>query len=40
MREVYGFYYGKTFGVWECIAGIFVLPIVMIGAAMIWGWLK
>jgi uncharacterized membrane protein len=33
-------YYGKTFGVWECIAGTFVLTIVMIGAAMTWGWLK
>lgn len=34
------FYYGKSFGVWECIAGTFVLIIVMIGAAMIWGQLK
>jgi hypothetical protein len=34
------FYYGKTFGVGECIAGTFVLTIVMISAAMIWGWLK
>jgi uncharacterized membrane protein/predicted membrane protein len=34
------FYYSKTFGVLECIAGTFVLLVVMIGAAMTWGWLK
>ncbi len=34
------FYYGKTFGILECIAGTFVLTIVMIGAAIAWGWLK
>jgi uncharacterized membrane protein len=34
------FYHGKSFEVWECIAGTFVLIIVMISAAMMWGWLK
>jgi uncharacterized membrane protein len=34
------FYYDQSFGVWKCIVGTFVLIIVMIGAAMMWGWLK
>jgi uncharacterized membrane protein len=34
------FYYGKVFGVWECIAGTIVLTTVMIAAAMMWGWFK
>ena len=34
------FYYAKTFGVLECILGTLVLAIVMIGAAIIWDWLK
>jgi uncharacterized membrane protein len=34
------YYYDQAFGVWECIAGTFVLITVMIIAAMTWGWLK
>ena len=34
------FYYGNIFGVWECLAGTFVLIVAMIGTAMVWGWLK
>jgi uncharacterized membrane protein len=34
------FYYDQTFGVGECIAGTFILTLVMISAAMMWGWLK
>jgi uncharacterized membrane protein len=34
------FYYGKSLGVWECIAGTLVLITVMTGTAMSWGWLK
>jgi hypothetical protein len=34
------FYYGKSFGVLECLAGTFVLTMFMIGAAITWGWLK
>jgi len=34
------FYYNQAFGVWKCIAGTFILTIVMIAAAMSWGWLK
>jgi uncharacterized membrane protein len=34
------FYYGKSFGVWECIVGTVALALAMIGAAMSWGWLK
>jgi len=34
------FYYDQAFGVWKCIAGTIVLILIMIGAAMMWGWLK
>lgn len=34
------FYYGGTFGVLECITGTLVLIGTMIGAAIVWGWLK
>jgi uncharacterized membrane protein len=34
------FYYGGTFGVTECFAGTIALIVIMIGAAMLWGWLK
>jgi uncharacterized membrane protein len=32
--------YGKSFGVLECLAGTFVLILIMVGAAILWGWLK
>jgi hypothetical protein len=38
--ESLSFYYGKTFGILECILGTLALVLVMIGAAIIWGWLK
>jgi uncharacterized membrane protein len=34
------FYYGGTFNVTECVICTFVLMMVMIGTAMVWGWLK
>ncbi len=34
------YYYGNMFGVWECIAGTLILAAVMIGMAIVWGWLK
>jgi uncharacterized membrane protein len=34
------FYYDQAFGVRECIAGTIILIILMISAAMMWGWLK
>jgi uncharacterized membrane protein len=34
------FYYGGTFGVLECITGTLALIGTMIGAAIVWGWLK
>ena len=34
------FYYGGTFGITECMAGTILLIVAMIGAAMLWGWLK
>jgi len=34
------FYYGGTFDVPECITGTLALIGIMIGAAMVWGWLK
>jgi uncharacterized membrane protein len=34
------FYYGNTFGVLKCIAGTLALMIVMIVAAIAWGWFK
>jgi uncharacterized membrane protein len=34
------FYYGKTFGVIECIVCTLALTSVMIVAAIVWGWMK
>jgi uncharacterized membrane protein len=34
------FYYGGTFNVTECVISTFALIMVMIGTAMVWGWLK
>ena len=34
------FYYGGTFDVTECVISTFALMMVMIGTAMVWGWLK
>jgi uncharacterized membrane protein len=34
------FYFGGTFSVLQCIAGTVGLMIIMIAAAMAWGWLK
>jgi uncharacterized membrane protein len=34
------FYYGTTFSVPECLLSTFALTMVMIGLAMMWGWMK
>jgi uncharacterized membrane protein len=34
------FYYGKTFGVAECLLATAALLFLMITAALVWGWLK
>jgi uncharacterized membrane protein len=34
------YYFGGTFGLWECILGTLVLAASMVGTAMAWGWLK
>jgi uncharacterized membrane protein len=34
------FYYGGTFNITECMISTLALILVMIGAAMVWGWLK
>jgi uncharacterized membrane protein len=34
------FYYGMTFSITECIISTLALISIMIGAAIVWGWLK
>jgi uncharacterized membrane protein len=34
------FYYGGTFGISECMISTLALILLMIGMAIIWGWLK
>jgi hypothetical protein len=34
------FYYGMTFSITECIISMLALMSIMIGAAIVWGWLK
>ena len=34
------FYYGGTFNVLECTISTLALIVIMIGSAMVWGWLK
>jgi len=34
------FFYGKTFSISECVAGTIILTLLMIAAAIVWGWLK
>lgn len=34
------FYYGMTFDIIECIVSTLILAVMMIGAAIVWGWMK
>jgi uncharacterized membrane protein len=34
------FYYGMTFDAIECIVSTLTLSVMMIGAAIVWGWMK
>jgi len=36
----WAFYYGKTFGVLECLIATCGLLALMVSAAVVWGWLK